>query len=81
MAASARKRRERVTVYVALQVPPNGLVLYTGTILTEDGKEKKVNIDFEPFRPINTRCVEAGKMDARGPTSGVGPAPARAARP
>lgn len=37
-----------------LQVPPNGLVLYTGTILTEEGKEKKVNIDFEPFKPINT---------------------------
>jgi peptide chain release factor subunit 1 len=36
------------------RVPPNGLVLYTGTILTEDGKEKKVNIDFEPFKPINT---------------------------
>lgn len=36
------------------QVPPNGLVLYTGTIMTEDGKEKKVNIDFEPFKPINT---------------------------
>ena len=37
-----------------LQVPPNGLVVYTGTILTDDGKEKKVNIDFEPFKPINT---------------------------
>lgn len=37
-----------------LQVPENGLVVYTGTILTEDGKEKKVNIDFEPFKPINT---------------------------
>lgn len=36
------------------QVPDNGLVVYTGTILTEDGKEKKVNIDFEPFKPINT---------------------------
>ena len=35
------------------QVPPNGLVLYTGTILTEDGKEKKVTIDFEPFKAIN----------------------------
>ena len=22
--------------------------------MTEDGKEKKVNIDFEPFKPINT---------------------------
>ncbi|KAF9616815.1 hypothetical protein IFM89_032665 [Coptis chinensis] len=35
------------------KVPPNGLVLYTGTILTDDGKEKKVTIDFDPFRPIN----------------------------
>jgi peptide chain release factor subunit 1 len=35
-------------------VPENGLVVYTGTILTDDGKEKKVNIDFEPFKPINT---------------------------
>ena len=35
-------------------VPNNGLVIYCGTIVTEDGKEKKVNIDFEPFKPINT---------------------------
>ena len=35
-------------------VPPNGLVVYCGTIVTDDGKEKKVNIDFEPFKPINT---------------------------
>jgi len=36
------------------KVPPNGLVLYCGTIVTEEGKEKKVNIDFEPFKAINT---------------------------
>lgn len=36
------------------KVPPNGLVVYCGTILTDEGKEKKVNIDFEPFKPINT---------------------------
>jgi len=36
------------------KVPPNGLVIYCGTILTDDNKEKKVNIDFEPFKPINT---------------------------
>lgn len=35
-------------------VPGNGLVVYCGTIVTDEGKEKKVNIDFEPFRPINT---------------------------
>merc|ERR1712038_1972785 len=36
------------------KVPPNGLVVYCGTIVTGEGKEKKVNIDFEPFKPINT---------------------------
>lgn len=35
-------------------VPENGLVVYCGTIVTEDGKEKKVNIDFEPFKAVNT---------------------------
>ncbi|KAG5456915.1 MAG: peptide chain release factor eRF1/aRF1 [Olpidium bornovanus] len=34
--------------------PPNGLVIFCGTIMTDEGKEKKVNIDFEPFKPINT---------------------------
>lgn len=44
--------QQRLKLYNKL--PPNGLVLYTGTIMTDDGKEKKVNIDFEPFKPINT---------------------------
>ena len=43
----------RLTVFT-FTVPPNGLVIYCGTIVTEEGKEKKVNIDFEPFKPINT---------------------------
>ena len=34
--------------------PKNGLVMYCGTVMTEEGKERKVNIDFEPFKPINT---------------------------
>ncbi|CAG5105598.1 Oidioi.mRNA.OKI2018_I69.chr1.g2275.t1.cds [Oikopleura dioica] len=36
------------------KVPTNGLVVYCGTIMTDEGKEKKVTIDFEPFKPINT---------------------------
>jgi len=36
------------------KVPPNGLVLYCGEVLSDDGKERKVSIDFEPFKPINT---------------------------
>ena len=35
------------------QVPSNGLIVYCGEVLIEDGKTKKLNIDFEPFRPIN----------------------------
>lgn len=44
--------QQRLKLYS--KVPPNGLVVYCGTIMTDDGKEKKVNIDFEPFKPINT---------------------------
>lgn len=36
------------------KVPPNGLVIYCGDVITDEGKEKKLNIDFEPFKPINT---------------------------
>lgn len=35
-------------------MPPNGLVIYCGEIITAEGKERKINIDFEPFKPINT---------------------------
>ena len=35
------------------KTPPNGLVVFVGTIMTEEGKEKKVSIDFEPFKPVN----------------------------
>jgi len=34
------------------KTPPNGLVIFSGTMMTTEGKEKRVNIDFEPFKPI-----------------------------
>lgn len=37
---------------VSISVPPNGLVVFCGTIVTEEGKDKKVTIDFEPFKPM-----------------------------
>nr|AAT39329.1 eukaryotic release factor 1 [Holosticha sp. HL-2004] len=44
--------KEKVKLYK--QTPTNGLVIFCGVILMEDGKtEKKINYDFEPFRPIN----------------------------
>ncbi|KAK9133752.1 hypothetical protein Scep_013280 [Stephania cephalantha] len=57
------------------KVPPNGLVLYTGTIVTEDGKEKKVTIDFEPFKPINASlylCDNKFHTEALNRTVGFG---------
>jgi peptide chain release factor subunit 1 len=44
--------QQRLKLYP--RVPTNGLVLYCGTVISDEGKEKKVNIDFEPFKPINT---------------------------
>ena len=29
-------------------------MIYCGEIITSEGKERKINIDFEPFKPINT---------------------------
>jgi peptide chain release factor subunit 1 len=36
------------------RVPPNGLCIYCGTVVTDEGKERKVTIDIEPFKPVNT---------------------------
>jgi hypothetical protein len=50
--SAIKSTQERLKLYH--RVPKFGLVVYCGTILTEDNKEKKVTIDFEPFKPINT---------------------------
>ncbi|KAM0753645.1 eukaryotic peptide chain release factor subunit 1 [Meredithblackwellia eburnea MCA 4105] len=50
--AAITSTQQRLKLYN--KVPPNGLIVYCGTILTDEGKEKKVNFDFEPFKPINT---------------------------
>lgn len=36
-------------------IPPNGLCIFSGTITTEDGKEKKVTFAFEPFKPMSAK--------------------------
>merc|ERR1719145_51158 len=64
-ASSIKSRTTRLSVLGAItstlqrlklynKTPPNGLILYCGEMITEDGKEEKVTIDFEPFKPINT---------------------------
>jgi peptide chain release factor subunit 1 len=44
--------QQRLKLYP--RTPPNGLVMYCGTVLNEQGKERRVTIDFEPLKPINT---------------------------
>ncbi|KAI9802857.1 MAG: Polypeptide release factor (eRF1) in translation termination [Piccolia ochrophora] len=44
--------QQRLKLYS--KVPPNGLVVYCGEVITAEGKERKINLDFEPFKPINT---------------------------
>jgi peptide chain release factor subunit 1 len=34
--------------------PKHTQVMYCGTIVTDEGKERRITIDFEPFKPINT---------------------------
>ncbi|KAK9054523.1 hypothetical protein SSX86_025601 [Deinandra increscens subsp. villosa] len=53
--ASAGQRLRRYYM-----VPPNGLVIYTGTVAAGEGKVKKVVIDFEPFKPINASLYHRG---------------------
>ncbi len=46
--------KERLKLYNN-KTPKNGLILFCGRVLTPDGKsERKLLIDFEPYRPINT---------------------------
>ncbi len=35
------------------RAPKNGLVLFCGEVVCPDGKEKKINIDYVPFKPIS----------------------------
>jgi len=59
--------QQRLKLYT--KVPDNGLVVYCGTILTDEGKEKKVTIDFEPFKPINTSLYLCDNKFHTGPLS------------
>ena len=43
--------KEKLKLYK--QTPPNGLIIFCGQILMDDGKtEKKMTIDIEPFKPV-----------------------------
>jgi len=63
-ASSIKSHTNRISVLSAIMstqqrlklyrtVPPNGLVLFCGNAMV-DGKEKKITLSIEPFRPINS---------------------------
>merc|ERR1740121_1625761 len=37
------------------RIPTNGLVVFSGEVIDDNGKPKKLTIDFEPFKPISTK--------------------------
>lgn len=52
--------------------PKNGLVIFCGVILMDDGKtEKKINYDFEPFRPINQQLYNCGNKFDTSPLASL----------
>ena len=58
--AAITSTRERLKLYS--RTPNNGLVIYCGTVFSEDGRsEKKYTIDFEPFKPINRSLYYCGE--------------------
>ena len=58
--AALTSTRERLKLYP--RTPNNGLVVYCGTVFSEDGRsEKKYTIDFEPFKPVNRSLYYCGE--------------------
>ena len=51
---------ERLKLYS--KIPTNGLVIYCGSVISEDGRSvKKLIKDFEPYRPINGSAYFCGE--------------------
>ncbi len=58
--AAITSTRERLKLYP--RTPTRGLVVYCGTVFSEDGRsEKKYTIDFEPFKAVNRSLYYCGE--------------------
>lgn len=59
-----KSAQERLKLYK--EIPQKGLVLCVGTVLIDNNKEKKMTIDFEPFKLVNKsiyRCDNKFHID------------------
>jgi len=57
--------QQRLKLYT--RVPENGLVIYCGQALNEEGKLRWLKIDFSPFKPINTSLYLCDNKFHTGP--------------
>ena len=48
-----------------MQVPPNGLVIYTGTVMTDDGKEMSFNPETTQVKEVIAEVDRHSRMLAR----------------
>ena len=54
MQSAITSTREKLKLY--RNVPANGLIIFCGMILLDDGKtEKKITYDLTPFRPVQSQ--------------------------
>ena len=53
------------------QTPPNGLCIFCGTVLDNEGKEKKLMIDLEPFRPLQQSLYICDRRFHTDPLQGL----------
>ncbi len=68
--AAITSTKEKLKLY--RDTPKNGLVVFCGIILMEDGKtEKKINYDIEPFRPINQSLYNCGNKFDTSPLNSL----------
>lgn len=51
---------EKLKLYNRL--PTNGLVIYCGLVKLEDGSEKMIKVDFQPFKAINTSLYKCDNI-------------------
>uniref|UniRef100_A0A0W0FS17 eRF1/Pelota-like N-terminal domain-containing protein n=1 Tax=Moniliophthora roreri TaxID=221103 RepID=A0A0W0FS17_MONRR len=56
--AAITTTQQRLELYN--RVPPNGLALFIGTILNDEGKEKKVAFNYEPLKLVNRHSISLG---------------------
>jgi len=53
------------------QIPPNGLCVFCGTIMTDEGKDKKVTFAFEPFKPMAAKLYHCDSKFTVGPLNNL----------